>query len=70
MVDDVDRCEIAGVERVVPFRHEREQVCGAGGTVSHGRHEASFYFMRDDDGLDDHIGVSHRASNVGEKTAA
>lgn len=50
VVDRVDRCEIASVERVVPLLHEREQVCGAGGIVGHGRHEASFCFMRDDGG--------------------
>src|SRR5262249_44596733 len=51
VVDRVDRREIAGVERVLPFLHEREQVCGSGGCVSHGRHVASFCFMCNGGGL-------------------
>ena len=56
MMACVDSCEVAGVERVVAFLHEREQVCGARGIVGHGRHQASFCFMHDDGGLVDHGG--------------
>ena len=48
--------EVAGVERVVAFLHEREQVCGARGVVGRGSHEASFSSWVMTVGLADHVG--------------